>query len=408
MDVVTDVEYVTVDAADVIVYVDQDGNPMTTKTVYHSQAGPTKAPLPSSSSLSSSSLTTPKPTYQPHPHPHPYPRPQSHPTPASSQSIPTSTLDTTTSAVLTPTLTSSSKPVPSPDSMSQLAQAPSREPSHSQPAAAPSPSKNGPTIGGPGFGAAISYSPYNADNTCKSSSQVASDFSKIIGYEVIRLYGTDCNQVANVLAVTRSTGVKLFVGIFDINQVQSECQTIIEAVKGDWSNINTVSVGNELVNNGGASVGQVTGAIGQARSILQGAGYNGPVVTVDTMVAMKANPELCHASDFCAINCHAFFDGKTPADEAGQFVLKWAQDVSKAAGGKTVVITETGWPSKGETNGMAVPSQKNQQAALESIKQTFSKNAILYSSYNCLWKKNSARTYGAEQYWGILGNAPTG
>ena len=128
---------------------------------------------------------------------------------------------------------------------------------------------------------------------------------------------------------------------------------------------------------------------------------------VDTMVAMKENPELCHASDFCAINCHAFFDGKVAAHEAGKFVLKWAEEVSRAAGGKMTVITETGWPSQGQTNGMAVPSLENQQAAIESIKQTFSNNTIFYSSYNCLWKTNSANTFGAEQYWGILGNAPT-
>ena len=228
------------------------------------------------------------------------------------------------------------------------------------------------------------------------------------GYEVIRLYGTDCNQIANVRAATQDAGVSLFLGIFDINQVQSECQTIIDAMKGDWSHVNTVSVGNELVNNGGASVSQVTSAIGQARSILKGAGYTGPVVTVDTMMAMKANPELCHASDFCAINCHAFFDGKTTAEKSGDFVLNWAKEVSEAAGGKTTVITETGWPSQGQTNGMAVPSLENQQAAIASIKRNFPRNAILYSSYNCMWKKNSASTFGAEQYWGILGTAPSG
>lgn len=62
---------------------------------------------------------------------------------------------------------------------------------------------------------------------------------------------------------------------------------------------------------------------------------------------MKNNPELCKASDYCAINCHAFFDGKVTADKAGPFVANWAKMVSDAAGGKTTVITETGWPSQG-------------------------------------------------------------
>ena len=362
--VVTDVEYVTVDAEDIVVYVDEHGRPVTTKTVYHSQAGPTVAPTSSSSS---------SPIYFPTHHPHPHPHPQS-------------------PSALAPSYHPIPIPLPGPTTKSALA---------------PEPTSSS-VAGGPGFGSAISYSPYNSDNTCKSATQVASDFAKMSGYEVIRLYGTDCNQIANVRAATQDAGVSLFLGIFDINQVQSECQTIIDAMKGDWSHVNTVSVGNELVNNGGASVSQVTSAIGQARSILKGAGYTGPVVTVDTMMAMKANPELCHASDFCAINCHAFFDGKTTAEKSGDFVLNWAKEVSEAAGGKTTVITETGWPSQGQTNGMAVPSLENQQAAIASIKRNFPRNAILYSSYNCMWKKNSASTFGAEQYWGILGTAPSG
>lgn len=51
------------------------------------------------------------------------------------------------------------------------------------------------------------------------------DFGKISGYEVVRLYGTDCNQISNVIAATHSS-VKLFLGIFDINSIQSEVQTI--------------------------------------------------------------------------------------------------------------------------------------------------------------------------------------
>ena len=90
------------------------------------------------------------------------------------------------------------------------------------PSARPNPN-SGPS--GPSFSSAVAYTPYNADQSCKSTSQVAADFQKISGYEVIRLYGTDCNQVSNVIAATHSS-VKLFLGIFDINSIQSEVQTI--------------------------------------------------------------------------------------------------------------------------------------------------------------------------------------
>ena len=226
------------------------------------------------------------------------------------------------------------------------------------------------------------------------------------GYDVVRLYGVDCNQIANVIAA--GTGMKLFLGIYDINSIQSEVQTIASAVNGDWSLVQTVSVGNELVNSGSASVGAVTAAIGTARSLLKAAGYTGPVVTVDTMVAMQSNPELCEASDFCAINCHAFFDSNTQASGAGAFVQGWIEKVSQAANGKLTVVTETGWPTQGNSNGAAVPSPQNQQAALSSIQSTVTSNVILYSAFNTLWKTNTAATFNAEQFWGIYGNPPSG
>lgn len=65
---------------------------------------------------------------------------------------------------------------------------------------------------------------------------------------------------------------------------------------------------------------------------------------------MKNNIELCTASDFCAINCHAFFDGNTLPEDAGQFVQNWAKQISEAAGGKTTIVTESGWPHQGDPN----------------------------------------------------------
>ena len=92
-----------------------------------------------------------------------------------------------------------------------------------EPSANPSPEVTGSS--GPGFSSAVAYTPYNADQSCKSTSQVAADFQRISGYEVVRLYGTDCNQISNVIAATHSS-VKLLLGIFDINSIQSEVQTI--------------------------------------------------------------------------------------------------------------------------------------------------------------------------------------
>ncbi|MCJ1402027.1 hypothetical protein MMC11_005246 [Xylographa trunciseda] len=386
--VVEEVDYLI---EEVIVYVDDNGNAVSTATVLENATAPTVAST-SSSSFTTSTTSVPTTTST---------------TSAAASSTPT-TLATSTSTSAPPPPPSSSSATPSP-APSTVAPAPS--PKSSAPASAassstPAPAPSAPASSGPGFGKGVSYSPYNADNSCKGPKAVASDLSGVKGYDVVRLYGVDCNQVANVIAA--GTGMKLFLGIFDINSIQSEVQTIASAVNGDWSLVQTVSVGNELVNSGSASVGAVTAAISTARTLLKAAGYNGPVVTVDTMVAMQKNPELCIASDFCAINCHAFFDSNTQASGAGAFVQGWIEKVSQAANGKLTVVSETGWPSQGDPNGAAVPSQENMQTALSSIQSAVTSNVILYSAFNTLWKTNSAATFGAEQYWGMYGNPPSG
>ena len=68
-------------------------------------------------------------------------------------------------------------------------------------------------------------------------------------------------------------------------------------------------------------------------------------LTSKLLVAMKNNIEICAASDFCAINCHAFFDGNTLPEDAGEFVQNWVKQISEAAGGKTTIVTGTCFPN---------------------------------------------------------------
>ncbi|KAK0516880.1 hypothetical protein JMJ35_000035 [Cladonia borealis] len=379
-DLVTDIQTVTYQFQDVIVYMDDNENPVSTTTVYRNLVSPTSSATSAPPAAESATTTAAPPAPPPPP-----------PPPSSSSSAPGPQ-------------PAPSQPAPPPP--------PAPQPSESNPVSAPAkqsspPSPPGGSSSGPGFSSAISYSPYNADNSCKSASQVATDLANVSGYEVIRLYGTDCNQIANVIAATHGT-IHLFLGIFDITSIPSEVQIIASAINNNWALVNTINVGNELVNSGSASPSQVTAAISTARSALKSAGYTGPVVTVDTMVAMKNNIELCTASDFCAVNCHAFFDANTPASGAGAFVKNWADQISAAAGGKTTVVTESGWPTQGDANGVAVPSLANHQAAIQSLKSSFGGGVglVLYGMYNDLWKVDTGSTFGAEKFWGIYGNAP--
>ncbi|ODV59403.1 glycoside hydrolase family 17 protein, partial [Ascoidea rubescens DSM 1968] len=252
---------------------------------------------------------------------------------------------------------------------------------------------------------AITYSPYTNSGNCKDADTVASDLAKLSGYEIIRVYGTDCDTYGKVLSAIGSNQ-KLFAGIFHITDIQSQASLLIDAVKSSsrgWNAIYTVSIGNELVNNGAASTGQIKSAIDSVRSILSSAGYTGPVVSVDTLVAVKNNVALCEYSDYIAVNCHPFFDGKVKPSECGSWLKSQVNEVfEKCGSSKSVFIAETGWPHSGQSIGVSVPSSENQQTCIASIKETLGSSVTLFSQYNDYWKDPGP--FGVEQAWGMFGD----
>ena len=279
--------------------------------------------------------------------------------------------------------------------------------SSSPPAEQSSPPVSPPATAG-GSGNGVTYTPYTDDGQCKSADEVNRDFDQLTGFSVVRVYGTDCGHLDNVVGAARKRGIKLFLGIpkekANAGGVGGEVEKIAEALGNDWDVIDTIAVGNEFVN-GGGSPGEVASAVQAARTALKGKGYGGPVVAPDTFVAIIANPALCQHSDYMATNLHPFFDGKVSAAEAGQFLTDQAKRVSDACDGKKVVITETGWPNNGGTNGAAVPSKENQQKALSSIKDACGSAGLpyyLFSAFDEGWKKDTPNTLGCEKFWGIM------
>ena len=173
-------------------------------------------------------------------------------------------------------------------------------------------------------------------------------------------------------------------------------------IKGNWGPVDTVVIGNEIVNQGG-NVNLVAAAVNSARGILQIAGFTKNVVAVDTFTAHQEYPQICQASDYCAVNAHAFFDPNTQASDAGSFVKNVISKIQNY--GKPIIVTESGWPYEGSANGVAVPSVANQQAAIASLKSAFAGNPgglFLFQAYDASYKQPG--NFGVEPYFGIYGH----
>ena len=262
--------------------------------------------------------------------------------------------------------------------------------------------------GGGGFG--ITYSPYTS-GPCKTADQVKANIDQLArdGYTSLRLYSVDCDQVKNTYAAAKGHNMRLFLGIFDVDDIPNSVDIMASHLDGDWSLVDAVSVGNELVNQNLISPAAINAKVDEARALLQARGYTGPVVTVDTFIAVQNHPLTCASSDFCAVNAHAFFDPTVEPSGAGDWLKREVRRTMDAVGGqKRIVVTETGWPWAGTAispDSKAVPGVAEQKAALDSIRAVFGGDSMsdvfLFTAYNDDWKDPGP--FAIEQCFGIEG-----
>ena len=240
---------------------------------------------------------------------------------------------------------------------------------------------------------------------CKAQGELNSEFGFLSaqGYSKIRFYDIGCD-LSVATAAAAAAGMQVILGLNTIGNIVGDLATLAGMINGNWGPIDTVVIGNEVVNSGG-DPNAVAAAVNQARGILQGAGFTKNVVAVDTYMAHKAHGQICQASSYCAVNAHAFFDSNTQPQDAGNFVLNAIASIASANPGKAVIVTESGWPYQGSPNGAAIPSPANQQTAIASLKNAFASNPgglFLFQAYDATYK--SPGPLGVEQFFGIYGH----
>ncbi|RKP31100.1 glycoside hydrolase [Metschnikowia bicuspidata] len=256
-------------------------------------------------------------------------------------------------------------------------------------------------------GAGITYSPYTKSGSCKSAGQVKHDILLLLAFKIIRMYSVDCSGIAYVVAAMGSHQ-KLFLGIWEINAVNTDlpsmAQQVLSGSRG-WSAVHTVAIGNEVIDSGRGTINQVANAISAAGAWfeLNAPSYKGPIVTVDTLTAVLANPgQMCDLGDYLAVNCHPYFS-RIEASTSGTWLRSQVAKLQQTCGSdRTILVTESGWPTSGKTVDQAVPSLYNQLLSIKSIANVMGDQLIMFTMYNDYWKDPGA--WNVEQHWGLFGD----
>ncbi len=223
-----------------------------------------------------------------------------------------------------------------------------------------------------------------------SPTQLSGLLTGLRGYtQWIRTFGM-ARGLESVPALAHQMGFKTAMGAYS----PPEFPNLVAAANA--GTVDLAIVGNEMLLTGLQSEDQVVANLQSVKSQLP-AGV--PVSYVDTWGTILAHPRVIDAEDVVAVNIYPFWDG-VPIDQALSALQDAYARVVQAAGGKPVIIAETGWPSSGGPVGGAVPSLANAAAyfaAVEAWARAGNIPLFYFEAFDEAWKAN----VGDYPSWGI-------
>lgn len=162
--------------------------------------------------------------------------------------------------------------------------------------------------------------------------------------------------------------------------------------------VDIAAVGNEVLYRNDLTLEQLLKFMKRVRKAIPS---HIPIGYVDAYYEFSSHPELVEYSDVILSNCYPFWEGCPEAYALNHMQQMYGQVLS-AAKGKKIIITETGWPSKGEPLKGSVPSDVHAMKYFINT-QVWAKNANIdvfyFSSFDESWKVGPEGEVGA--YWGL-------
>ena len=198
--------------------------------------------------------------------------------------------------------------------------------------------------------------------------------------------------------VAREMGIKTLVGAWlgdDLDKNEQEIEGLIKLAKEGYVDI--AAVGNEVLYRKDLTEEQLLDYIQRVKDAIPEI----PVGYVDAYYEFEDRPAITEICDVILANCYPFWEGC-----AIEYSLLYMKDMYRrtqvAAQGKQVIITETGWPNKGEKFHGAEPSEENAVRYFLNTQhwaQTENIEIFYFSSFDESWKVGAEGDVGA--FWGL-------
>ena len=126
------------------------------------------------------------------------------------------------------------------------------------------------------------------------------------------------------------------------------------------------------------------------------------VTTADDLRTLLADKAVCKECDVLMVNTYPFWGG-TSIKTAAKAFAEELKLVQEAYPKKEIIVSETGWPTKGNTIGKAKPSGKNSATYFTQIRNWSKKNGIVVFWFDAAdepWKGTEEGSVGS--HWGLM------
>lgn len=247
----------------------------------------------------------------------------------------------------------------------------------------------------------ISFSPYiegQGPGTPISEDQIRERLAFIQPYvSWIRTFScSEGNE--QIPAIAKENGLKTMVGVWlDDNKEQNEIELENALAIARAGHADMLGVGNEVLLRGDLTEDELIEYIERAKQGANGA----PVGYVDAYFEFEVHPRITNACEVIFANCYPFWEG-CPAEHALLYMKEMYRRAQRVAGGKPVVVSETGWPNIGTPTDGAVPSLENAIKYFVDTYQWAEQDGVeifYFSSFDETWKVDAEGDVGA--YWGL-------
>ena len=198
--------------------------------------------------------------------------------------------------------------------------------------------------------------------------------------------------------IAHEMGIKTLVGAWlgkeeDKNAI--EIENLLKIAKEGYADI--VAVGNEVMYREDLSEERLLEYIHQVKMEVP----NLPVGYVAAYYEFENRPKITEACDVILANCYPFWEG-CHIDYSLMYMQDMYRRTMRVANGKKVIISETGWPNKGQSFHGAVPSEESAiRYFLNTQLWTKADNieSFYFSSFDEPWKIGDEGDVGA--FWGL-------